>query len=338
MDVQEVLHMVGGEGETSYAVNSTFQKTGTTIAMKVVLEGIMKVYNSTLPQCLCIADLGCSSGTNSLLVLTQIIDTIESVRNRLGHPLLEYQVALNDLTGNDFNTIFKSLPALYERLKKKKGERFGPCFISGLPGSFIGRLFPCNTIHFVHSSYSVHWLSQVPIGPEDNKGQIYLAKTSSSSVRKAYLEQFQKDFSVFLRSRYDELVPGGHMVMTMLGSKSEDPFSRDFCTLMELLAKSLKDLVSKEGRSNHQEIFDVNWDPNDDNHNEGFMFDNISSARNAVRCVRAVTESMFVHQFGEAIIDNLYQRYTEIIAEHLSKENAREKSKYVSLLISLKRK
>ncbi|XP_042490299.1 S-adenosyl-L-methionine:benzoic acid/salicylic acid carboxyl methyltransferase 1-like [Macadamia integrifolia] len=298
----------------------------------------MKVYNSTLPHCLCIADLGCSSGTNSLLVLTEIIDTIELARNRLGHPSLEYQVALNDLTGNDFNTIFKSLPALYEKLKKEKGENFGPCFISGLPGSFIGRLFPCKTIHFVHSSYSVHWLSQ-------------------------------KDFSVFLKSRYDELVPGGHMVMTMLGNKSEDPFSRDFCTLMELLAKSLKDLVSKglieeakvdsfnlplyaprleelrtiierDGLFDLEklEIFDVNWDPNDDNHNEGFMFDNISSARNAVRCVRAVTESMFVHQFGEAIIDNLYQRYTEIIAEHLSKENAREKSKYVSLLISMKRK
>ncbi|XP_043692885.1 S-adenosyl-L-methionine:benzoic acid/salicylic acid carboxyl methyltransferase 2-like [Telopea speciosissima] len=346
------------------------------MAKRVVLESILELYYNTLPQCLCIADLGCSSGPNTLLVITEIINAIESARSRLGNPSLEYQVALNDLPGNDFNTIFKSLPALYEKFKKEKGDQFGPCFISGLPGSFLGRLFPSKSLHFVHSSYSVHWLSQVPLEPEDNKRHIYLAKTSSPSVYKAYLEQFQKDFSVFLRSRYEELVPGGHMVLTILGRKSvDDEFNRDFCSLMELLANSLNDLVSeglieegkvdsfnmpiytpcpeevkkiiqKEGLFELEklEVFDVNWDPNDDNsynnnnEEEEFKFDNFSSAKNGVRCVRAVTESLLVHNFGEDIMDNLFQRYTKIVADHLSMENAREKSKYVSLLISMKRK
>ncbi|XP_069153311.1 S-adenosyl-L-methionine:benzoic acid/salicylic acid carboxyl methyltransferase 3-like isoform X2 [Solanum lycopersicum] len=31
----------------------------------------------------------------------------------------------------------------------------------GVAGSFYTRLFPSNSLHFVHSSYSLHWLSQI---------------------------------------------------------------------------------------------------------------------------------------------------------------------------------
>ena len=41
------------------------------------------------------------------------------------------------------------------------GPGAGPCLFSGTPGSFYGRLFPSNSLHFVHSSYSLQWLSQV---------------------------------------------------------------------------------------------------------------------------------------------------------------------------------
>ncbi|CAA3032622.1 SAM dependent carboxyl methyltransferase, partial [Olea europaea subsp. europaea] len=41
-------------------------------------------------------------------------------------------------------------------------KNIGPegCFISCVPGSFYGRLFPKKSLHFVHSSSSLHWLSQ----------------------------------------------------------------------------------------------------------------------------------------------------------------------------------
>ncbi|MFS7915555.1 putative methyltransferase [Helianthus anomalus] len=71
-----------------------------------------------------------------------------------------FQVCLNDLFGNDFNNVFKLLPNFYKTLRKCKGEQIGPCFVSVVPGSFYGRFFPDESLHLIHSSYSVHWLSQ----------------------------------------------------------------------------------------------------------------------------------------------------------------------------------
>ncbi|GAB2267317.1 hypothetical protein Dimus_002302 [Dionaea muscipula] len=77
------------------------------------------------------------------------------------HPAPDLKVFLNDLPGNDFNTIFRSLPSFFRDLEEEKGRNLGACFISGTPGSFHGRLFPKNFLHFVHSSCSIHWLSEV---------------------------------------------------------------------------------------------------------------------------------------------------------------------------------
>ncbi|CDP16806.1 unnamed protein product [Coffea canephora] len=66
-------------------------------------------------------------------------------------------------------------------------------------------------MHFIHSSYSLHWLSQVPRGlvTEEglplNKGNIYIGKTSPKSVHDAYLDQFERDFTNFLSARADEI-------------------------------------------------------------------------------------------------------------------------------------
>ncbi|KAK1435039.1 hypothetical protein QVD17_00794 [Tagetes erecta] len=111
--------------------------------------------------CFRIVDLGCSSGMNSLVVVSNIIDTVYEMCQENNRKTPQFQVCLNDLFGNDFNNLFKLLPNFYETLKKEKGENFSPCFVSAVPGSFYERLFPDESLHFVHSSYSLHWLSQV---------------------------------------------------------------------------------------------------------------------------------------------------------------------------------
>ncbi|MCI60634.1 salicylate carboxymethyltransferase-like, partial [Trifolium medium] len=75
----------------------------------------------------------------------------------------------------------------------------------------------------------------------NNKGNIYINKTSPSSVLKAYYEQFQNDFSVFLKCRAKERVEGGRMVLTFVG-RSDDPCSDASCYLKELLANALNDM------------------------------------------------------------------------------------------------
>lgn len=127
-------------------------------------EAIDKLYCSTFPATFTIADLGCSSGPNAFMAVSQLIKAVENARQKLCKNPIEYQVLLNDLPGNDFNTIFRSLPGFVESLKMEIGGDdgdVGPCLFTGVPGSFYGRLFPSRSVHFIHSSYSLHWLSKV---------------------------------------------------------------------------------------------------------------------------------------------------------------------------------
>lgn len=137
------------------------QRKGISMTKPVADDAITNLYSSISPKSLVIADLGCSSGSNSLFVISELIKVVDELRQKFGHPSLEYQVFLNDLPGNDFNTIFKSLPSFQEKMSNQLGVGVCPIFISGVPGSFYGRLFPSKSLHFVHSSYSLHWLSQV---------------------------------------------------------------------------------------------------------------------------------------------------------------------------------
>ncbi|MCH1922309.1 class I SAM-dependent methyltransferase, partial [Shewanella sp. A3A] len=88
------------------------------------------------------------------------------------------------------------------------------------------RLFPCQSVHLFHSSYCLHWRSQM-IKDRDEKmsdingGNIYIAKSMPPSVVKMFQDQFQKDMSLFLKLRHQELVPGGQMLLTFLGRKKE---------------------------------------------------------------------------------------------------------------------
>lgn len=126
---------------------------------KPILEESIKMFHSTtlpFPSCLKIADLGCYSGPNALMAASNIIDIVaeEASRRFTDNETPIFQIFLNDLFGNDFNTLFNSIRAsLKEKKKKKKGEKDGPtCLFNATPGSFYGRLFPSNFIHFFHSS------------------------------------------------------------------------------------------------------------------------------------------------------------------------------------------
>ncbi|CAK9150383.1 unnamed protein product [Ilex paraguariensis] len=163
MEVERVLHMNGGHGESSYAHNSSFQKSEM-LKVKPLIEATIKdMYNINggFPECLKITDLGCSSGPNTLFAVSEIIDIVHGCCKQNSHNKTppEFQVFLNDLPENDFNTVFKSLSCFFDKLKKEKGDQFGPTFILAMPGSFYQRLFPSKSLHFVHSSFSLHCLS-----------------------------------------------------------------------------------------------------------------------------------------------------------------------------------
>nr|CAB3449493.1 unnamed protein product [Digitaria exilis] len=114
------------------------------------------------------ADLGCSSGPNTLLVVSEVMNTIGAyARERADDSIsaMEVQFFLNDLPGNDFNLVFRSLEPQLRSLV--------PCYVAGLPGSIYTRIFPCQSVHLFHSSQCLMWRS---------KGRIEKKKLSSFNM------------------------------------------------------------------------------------------------------------------------------------------------------------
>ncbi|XP_021731558.1 salicylate carboxymethyltransferase-like isoform X2 [Chenopodium quinoa] len=357
MEVENVLHMKEGDGQSSYAKNSLLQRTMINKARPVLQESIRDLYHALQPECLMMADLGCSSGPNSLLVVSEIIDIIDEERQKFDRKCPKFGVFLNDLPGNDFSAIFNLLPSFYQSLKEEKGGDFGPCYVSGTPKSFYGRIFPDQFLHFVHSSYSVHWLSQVPrelessTGEALNKGSIYIAKTSPPEILQAYYAQFKRDFVLFLRSQAKEMVPGGRMVLTLQGSfQRNDPDS-----IWELLGSTLQTMVL-EGLIEQEKLDRFNmpfYAPTVEeiknlveaegsfsvNKLEAFTVDSSvdtnqnleNRAKFIAMTIRAVTESLLTTAFKEAAMDDLFLRFKIMVKERM----ARERSEYLNIVVSV---
>ena len=151
-----------------------------------------------------IADLGCSVGPNTFSCVNTIIQEVKLkfATQFPGFTSPEFQVFFNDTFCNDFNTLFNALPL--DRLY----------MAAGVPGSFYGQLFPKGSMNFMHSSFSCHWISQVPkeVLRKDsrawNKGRISYVR-SSCEIKQAFAAQFMSDFEAFIGARSAELAPGG---------------------------------------------------------------------------------------------------------------------------------
>ncbi|KAF3629365.1 Jasmonate O-methyltransferase [Capsicum annuum] len=217
--------------------------------------------------------------------------------------------------------------------------------------------------------------SQVPFGLATNarttlnKGKLYISQTSPSDVIKAYVSQFQNDFSLFLRSRSPEMVPGGRMLLSLMGRSSIDPTIEDGCYYQwELLAHALSILVSKglveeekidsfnapyyapcpeelkiavekEGSFivNRIEAFEIEWDASVSSNSSTQCEDKkilLSRGQQVAKTIRAVVESMVENHFGNEIMDDLFSIYSDLVGDFLYKK----KAVYVNLVVSLTRK
>lgn len=194
-----------------------------------------------------LADLGCATGPNTFFAMQNVIKAIIHKYQSLSptSPLPEFQVFFNDQVSNDFNTLFVALPP----------ER--KYFAAGVAGSFHNRLFPESSLHFVHSSYSLQWLSALPQelsdknSPAWNKGRVHYT-SAPDEVFHAYSTQFAKDMDNFLNARAKELVPGGMMVLILSGIPKGMPYSQlPAGTMYNLLATILMDMAAEVSYSSY---------------------------------------------------------------------------------------
>ncbi|GAV83421.1 Methyltransf_7 domain-containing protein [Cephalotus follicularis] len=323
--------MNGGEGPYSYANNSCFQRRGTDSA-KILLHE--EITNKLDLKQICsssnvfnIVDMGCSVGPNSYIAVQNIIEPIVSNYQSQGLPSLEFHVFFNDHVANDFGTLFKSLPC---------DKNY---FAAAVPGTFYNRLFPKASMHFMHSSYALQWLSMVPNEVEDknspswNKGKILY---DSKEVEKVYAAQFDKDMGSFLNARAEEIVCGGFMAILLPSIPTgADPSKCTITAIFHLLGSSLLDFANM-GLVDEAEVDSFNLpqyfaSPAEleavIERNGRFKVERIeqwvqpipqaskSFVEQFASCMRSGNEGITGGHFGSELMDDLFNHYTKKLVD-----------------------
>ncbi|KAF5187040.1 Paraxanthine methyltransferase [Thalictrum thalictroides] len=313
------------EGSYSYNNNSSIQRYGVNRSKTIIEQAIAEKLDikqiSTANRPFTIADLGCASGPNTFVAVKNIVGAVELKYEQ--RP--EFLVYFNDHVTNDFNTLFRSCIASNKQY-----------FMSAAPGSFHGRLFPKASLHFVHCSFSLHWLSMVPnelldqTSPAWNKGRITYGNAPNEVVM-AYSKQFAKDMTSFLNARAEEVVRGGLMVLLLSYTAGEIRSSlHGFVGIMDLMGSCLLDmaklgLLSEAGVDSFnlpiylttiKEVRELI------KHNGHFSIENIEplirmvapDAEILVTHLRAAMEGVFKEHFGNEIMDEFFKRLVKKVA------------------------
>ncbi|KAK4835889.1 hypothetical protein QYF36_015812 [Acer negundo] len=348
MEVKEVLFMNKGEEDSSYFHNSSFTQNLAAKCKPVLERAIQSLFTENehdhlLPslEVLNVADLGSAATPTTISVMETIIDTVKSSCKELDCEIPELNFCLNDLPGNDFNTLFKGTVLL----QLSSAVEF--CLIRSWNAWCILR----KGFRHVPRLWDEEGL---PL----NKGKIYISKTSPPAVREAYLAQFQQDFSSILMSRSQEMVPGGRVVLILHGRQSTDFTSNESCYNWEVLAKAIADMVSM-GLIDKDKLDSFNvphYSPSPEEVKEvikkegSFAIELLETyatevgdkniwnggAKDFSHALRSLTESMISHHFGIEIIDKLYDKVTDILVQDFATQI--EPIKDTSLIVVLKRK
>ncbi|CAM0884778.1 unnamed protein product [Alopecurus aequalis] len=245
MESKQSVHMNQGQGETSYAFNSSYQNAEQNRMKPLIEAAIVELCSNTdtlLHGKMVIADLGCSFGPNALELVSTAVEAIHNHYLHLHQVPPEVCVLLNDLPDNDFNTVVKSLVTL-----RRSND---PVVVTGIrPGSFYERLFTSGSLHLVCSSCSLHWLSQSPEVLVRNHIPAYdidehARRERLPVVHEAYAQQFRKDFTRFLELRAKELAPRSRMIVSIIGRPS-DGISSKFFHIWEVVSQTLSIMASE---------------------------------------------------------------------------------------------
>uniref|UniRef100_A0ACD5XFF6 Uncharacterized protein n=1 Tax=Avena sativa TaxID=4498 RepID=A0ACD5XFF6_AVESA len=352
MASKQMLRMSHGQGETSYALNSSFQSTQQN-RMKPLIEAaivdLCSSNNSSLPGTMLIADLGCSSGPNALALVSIAIEAIQNHYLQFQQPPPEVCMLLNDLPDNDFNSVAKSLVALRQSNSK-------PVILTGVvPGSFYERLFTSGSLHLVCSSNSLHWLSKAPEDLTRNQIPAYdidehVRRDRIPMVLEAYAKQFRKDFTLFLELRAKELVQGGRMIVSLVGRS--DVITTRFFYISEIVSQILRVMVL-EGvidKAKYDSFYIPTYSPSSEELREIIQEEGsfsitdlrvhdprtgvISTPSRFLNFLRAIFEPVLVQHFGD-VMDEFVRTWERRWSLEGSVQEEHSRSHVATLVVSL---
>lgn len=169
-----------------------------------------------------LADLGCSEGKNSLMLLQRLAELIRQRR-----PQQQLMITHNDLPGNNWGGIFA-------RLQDRPYGSNSWSLASAT--SFFQTVVPPGTLHIACCYSAVHWLSQVPEVP-DPSGVLFARMTEPS--RSLMAGQAALDWQSFLQARAQELVPGGRLLLVGGGRAGQDVAGLKMYALLDQILQEL---------------------------------------------------------------------------------------------------
>ncbi|RCV16164.1 hypothetical protein SETIT_3G115900v2 [Setaria italica] len=361
------------EGNMSYANNSDFQQGIASATRKARRDMAAALYRALgRPATLAIADLGCATGPNALLMVSDAVEAVLAENSKGGGEAPpQLHVFLNDLPANDFNAVFRLLPS--------SPLASAGCLVSAWPGSFYGRLFPDASLDYVVSSSSLHFLSKAPSMATEhlNRGRVFVSASGPAVALEAYRAQFHADFLAFLGCRAAETRPRGLLLLTFVARRGARPTAHD-CYLWDLLADALMDMaaaglvdedrvhsfnapyyapcpddlarvVAKEGSFavRTMQLFDItrrrlfrptaslpasNKLRDDDEELPQWM------AGETAGTVRAVVEPMLRTHFGWAAMDGLFCRYRLLLEAYYRSKATKNKDDITNVFLVLEKK
>uniref|UniRef100_A0ACD5WR26 Uncharacterized protein n=1 Tax=Avena sativa TaxID=4498 RepID=A0ACD5WR26_AVESA len=316
-------HMNHGEGDTSYARNSIIQNAQQNRMRPLIEAAIIDLCAGTstlLPRNMVIADLGCSSGPNALVLVSIAIEAIHSYCIQFQRQPPEVCIFLNDLPNNDFNTVAKSLVTL-----QKSSE---PSVVANItPGSFYERLFASGSLHLICSSSCLHWLSKAPETLRRNHIPVYNIDENARRemlpmILEAYAQQFKNDFTYFLNLRAKELLPGGQMVISLTGRRISSKIFHIWEPIIQILSvMALEGVIDKSkfdsfympmyGPSN-EEIREIIQEEGSFSIKEMVVHDYASDEESAL-----LTPNRFMHQMRAVFEPIIVQHFGEVMEEFM---------------------
>ncbi|CAL9150433.1 unnamed protein product, partial [Musa hybrid cultivar] len=238
----------------------------------VLDDAIGGVYKSLHPAKMVVADLGCSSGSNTFVVMSEVLDVVGDLRRSLQERQEppEIQFFLNDLPG----TTSITFSGVWASTRGRSSKRRGICW--------------CPTTWWECRAPSTAGFSHVPQGLDTERGaslnntNIYITETSPPEVVKAYQRQFQRDLSEFLRCRYAELSYEGRLVISFGGRKKEDKLVTFNLPRYAPSMEEVKAVIHGDGLFDEEDtqVFEANWDAFDDSDDDSAAFDSDLSGKN----------------------------------------------------------
>ncbi|KAL0374191.1 UNVERIFIED_CONTAM: Benzoate carboxyl methyltransferase [Sesamum radiatum] len=325
MVVKNVGHMNAGDDETSYANNSALQKGVILEAMPVLDDTLRDIFAAAesccFPKCWKMVDLGCSSGPNSLFVISHILDTVEQLcsKNQTTH----LNLRLFPSNTLHFAYSFYSLHWLSqipEGLDRNNEENM-----------YMARTSPPEVFEAYAKQYQRDFSTFLSLrGEEMIAGGRIILTFIGRSVEDHSCKHHSAHYTLLSQSLLDMLAEG--LV------KMDDLYSFNVPIYMPC-EEEVKTMIQIEGSFNLDKlhVFPVRWDAQDNitNYESDLVFDKHRSGKLTANCVRAFMEPMLAAHFRSSIIYELFERYEDKMGAHMSEQKY---SSYYSIVISLSRK